>query len=59
MSDNDKVEAAKTWSEKIRIAEHRICGKCTHEKCGTVVCPLTYVTDDELLNYYEYGQFSV
>jgi len=44
--------------EKIELAIRKVCGKCSHGKCGTDICPLTHVTGDDLLNYYEHEQKS-
>ena len=49
MNEKERAEKAKT----------RICEKCTHEQCNTSLCPLEHVTFEDLLNYYEYGTFSV
>lgn len=40
------------YAEKIRRVEHYLCEKCEHEKCGTSICPIESLSDEEILRIY-------
>ena len=45
------------YLEKIKRVEHLLCQNCKHEQCGTSICPIEILTDDEILEIYrnEFG----